>query len=140
MALSALADRKRKPTEQDLRGVLGTADPLWRDLKRRLQDDHGPLEEEWSFAGETYGWSLRMKEKKRNLVYLTPGRGCFLAGLALGAKAVEAARRAAALPRSVLDLIEAARPYAEGRGVRLEVRTRKDLSTVLDLVAVKCGH
>ncbi len=85
-----------------------------------------------------WGWSLRLKQKKRAIVYLTPCAKYFLAGFALGEKAVQAAQESA-LPDSVLEVIENAPKYPEGRGVRLEVRTKKDCEAVKLLAGIKMG-
>lgn len=136
MALSALEDKAREPGDKELATTLGAAHALWGELECGLQEAHGPLARQWHHAGAKYGWSLRLRDGKRVVVYLIPGRGGFLAGLVLGEKAVAAARRSD-LPRPVLALIEAARPYAEGRGVRIEVRDRRALAAVRKLVALK---
>jgi hypothetical protein len=39
-----------------------------------------------------------------------------------------------------LEIIDEAPKYAEGRGVRIEVRTKKDLEAVKQLAAVKMAH
>jgi hypothetical protein len=139
VALSALDDRTQPPTDQSLRDVLGRASDLWTALRNGLQADHGPLAEEWNFAGTKYGWSLRLKQKKRALVYLTPCHSSFLASFALGEKACRVAR-ASGLPAPILELIERAPKYAEGRGVRIPVRRRRDLAGVRKLVAIKAEN
>ena len=67
---------------------------------------------------------------------MTPQERCFLVGFALGERAVRAAH-AIPLADSVLAVIDEAPKYAEGRGVRIEVRTKKDIETVKRLAAVK---
>jgi hypothetical protein len=37
-------------------------------------------------------------------------------------------------------MLNAARPYAEGRGIRLETRTARDLATMKKLAAIKMAH
>ena len=54
----------------------------------------------------------------------------------LGEKACAAAREAG-IPAAVLAVIDAAPKYAEGRGVRISVRTKADLEGVLVIAAVK---
>jgi Protein of unknown function (DUF3788) len=136
MPLSAFEDRNIPPDEHALAATLGRVSSLWRDLAERLQADHGPLREEWQFAGARFGWSFRLKEPKRVLVYLTPCRGHFLASFALGERACAEARMAG-LPASVLALIDAAPRYAEGRGVRIPVRRKSDVEAVRKLAAIK---
>ena len=53
---------------------------------------------------------------------MTPCEGYFIASFALGEKAVRAAHETD-LPVSALEVIDIAKKYAEGRGVRLEVRS-----------------
>lgn len=72
----------------------------------------------------------------RTILYMTPRRRHFLVGFALGEKAVAAARRSD-LPASTLALIAEARKYAEGRALRLEIRTKKDLEVAKRLAAIK---
>jgi hypothetical protein len=136
MVLSAFENREVPPDEQSLAATLGRVSGLWRDLATRLQADCGPLREEWHFSGERFGWSFRLKQPKRVLVYLTPCRGHFLASFALGERACAEARTAG-LPASVLALIDAAPRYAEGRGVRIPVRRKSDVEAVRKLAAIK---
>jgi hypothetical protein len=138
VALSALDDRSVPPTDRALREVLGRAAALWTALEADLQAAHGPLAREWNFAGAKYGWSMRLRQKKRVLVYMTPGRSSFLASFALGEAACRAAREQG-LPAPMLALIDAAPKYAEGRGVRIPVRTRRDLDGILRLAAIKAA-
>jgi hypothetical protein len=70
---------------------------------------------------------------------MTPQKRRFLVGFALGEKAVRAAH-AIPLDGSVLALIDEAPRYPEGRGVRIEVRTKKDIETVKRLAAVKMAN
>jgi hypothetical protein len=138
MALSAFDDKSAPPTGPALGLTLGRTAGLWTRLKGDLQEAHGPLVEEWSFAGKNYGWSFRLKQGKRALVYMTPYRGYFLASFALGEKACRAAQDAG-VPPSILAIVDAAPKYAEGRGVRIPVRTLRDVTGVLKLAAVKAA-
>jgi hypothetical protein len=139
MALSAFDDKATRPGDRALADMLGPAHALWTSLRADLQHAYGPLIEEWNFSGPAYGWSFRLKQKKRALVYMTPCRAHFLASFALGEKACRAAKDSG-LPAAVLALIEAAPKYAEGRGVRIPVRTKRDLASVLSLAAIKMAN
>ena len=57
----------------------------------------------------------------------------------LGERACAAAR-AARLPASILTLIAEAPRYAEGRGIRIPVKTARDASDVGRLAAIKLAH
>lgn len=123
------------PADRELAAALGETDLLWRRFIRQMRVSHGPLVDEWSFS-KSFGWTLRLKQPKRVLVYLTPGQGHFLASFALGEKAC-AAIREAGVPDAIMAVVEAAPKYAEGRGVRIPVRTATDLEGVLAIAAIK---
>ena len=139
MAFSALDDKAREPTDTDVAEVLGDASHLWTDLKALMASQFDPLAEDWTFSGKKWGWSLRFKQKKRAVLYMTPSTGFFFAGFALGEKAVAAANTSD-LPRSLLEIINGSQKYAEGRGVRLEVWSAADLENVIKLAAIKMAN
>lgn len=139
MALSAFDDKSRTPRPTELKKTLGRTSDLWDKLKDHLESEYQPLSEKWTFAGKKWGWSLQLKQKKRTILYMTPREGFFSAGFVLGERAVRAARESG-LPDSVLALIDSARKYAEGRGVRIEVKTKKALDTTKKLAAIKMAN
>ena len=127
------------PGKRELAGLLGKAGTLWATLHADLCSQFGPLTEKWIFTRKTNHWALQLKQKKRTVVYLIPTAGAFRAAFALGEKACAPARESG-LPAPVLDLIERAPRYAEGRGVTLEVRTQKDARAVEAVAAVKMAN
>jgi hypothetical protein len=139
MALSAFDDRSKPPREDELAATLGPASAAWNELRRRVATRFAPLSEAWGFSGKSTGWGLRLGGEKRAILYMTPCRGYFLASFALGEKAVKAARDVD-LPASVWTAIDGAKRYAEGRGVRLEVRRVKDLAAIEKLAIVKMAN
>ncbi len=136
MALSALDDKSKKPDDGMVADVLGQSKGLWDAILAHLAEACPGVQHEWGFTGAKWGWSLRPKDKKRTIVYLTPCRGSFLASFALGEKAVAAAENSG-LPPQVLEAIRTAKPYVEGRGVRIEVHRQTDVETVKKLIALK---
>jgi hypothetical protein len=139
LALSAFDDKSQEPQAAELRKTLGRSGARWDELVAHIEAEYPPLTIGWGFAGAKWGWSLRLKQKKRTVLYMTPCDRHFLVGFALGEKAVKAAH-AVPLDESVLALIDKAPKYAEGRGVRVEVRTKKDMESVKRLAAVKMAN
>ncbi len=138
MALSAFDDRSHPPRSGELKKTLAASAPLWSRLIQDVATGHGPVSEQWSFSGAKFGWSLRLKRKDRVILYLTPQAGAFLVGVVLGEKAARAAHDEGA-PAPVVELIEAAPRYAEGRGIRMTVSARKDLDVARRLASLKMG-
>lgn len=133
--------RSAAPPSGELDGLLGRSRGAWDQLHAALAAGHGPLAEKWSFSGRTQRWSLQLKEarKKRTILYMIPCPGHFLAAFALGEKACRAAAESG-LPAAWLAAIENAPRYAEGRGLWLEIRNRKDAQNVMRLAAVKLAN
>ena len=136
MLRNAFAGQAERPTETELASALGSADGLWKELVANLKRELKLDAEDWNSHSVKAGWSLRLQSKKRNIVYLAPGVGCFLASFALGDKAVAEARKRR-LPAGVLKIIDQAKRYAEGTAVRMEVHTAKDANVVKTLAKIK---
>jgi len=136
MALSAFDDKAKQPQPDELEEMLGRTTAHWDDLREYLADAFPPLDETWNFAGAKWGWSLRLKQKRRTVLYLTPRRKHFLVGFALGEKAVKTAHESR-LPKSILRVIDEAPRYAEGRGVRIEIRNKGDREAVKLVAKIK---
>ena len=136
MALSIFDDESKPPKDAELAIALKDTFLFWNELKKLIALRFNPLSTEWGYSSKTTGWGMRLKNKDRTVLYMTPCEGYFLASFALGEKAVNAAHQDD-LPASVLKVIDSATKYAEGRGVRLEVRNGRDLRNVEKLTAIK---
>jgi hypothetical protein len=119
----------------------GRAAHLWSSLLDGLSADHGPFEERWAANAKTGWWTLRLVQRRggRTVIYLTVEDTGFVAGLVLGERAAGAARDAGLSP-AFLAALEAAPRYAEGRGLRVPVRTRSDVEDVRRAAALKMAR
>ena len=140
VALSAFDDPARPPTEAELAAILGPVMPLWTELVADVARHAGDIVEAWHHGGARYGWSMRLVRKDRNLVYLTPQPGTFLVGVALGEKAIAAAKAAGIASEHTLEIVAAAPKYAEGRGVRYPVASDDDLAVARELARIKLAR
>jgi len=139
VALSAFDDKLKKPGPDDLEKMLGRTSTHWDHLTTHIADEYAPLDVTWNFAGAKWGWSCRLKQKKRTVLYMTPCKKYFMVGFVLGEKAVKAAHESH-LPDWILTVIDEARKYAEGRGVRIEIRNKKSLEAAKKLAAIKMAN
>jgi hypothetical protein len=137
-APNAFIGKTTMPTAAELSAVLGETTKLWAELIDSLAKEQG-LDQEWNSFKPKYGWSLLLKLKKRRIVYLGPCVGCFRASFILGDKAVAAAR-ASNLPKRVLLLLDEAPRYPEGTGLRLLVKTARDLPAIRKLAQIKLAN
>jgi hypothetical protein len=137
MLANAFIGKPAKPTQDELAEALGgPAKALWDKLAAELAEAHGVTVEDWHSYSRKAGWALRLKRKDRAIVYLTPSRGCFMASFALGEKAAKAARESG-IPPAMVELIDNAKRYAEGRAVRIEVRGPGDVRAVVKVAVAK---
>ncbi|HET9305640.1 MAG TPA: DUF3788 family protein [Candidatus Sulfotelmatobacter sp.] len=132
---NAFAGQKNPPTQAELALALGESQSLWQELVSTLKQEF-QLTEEWGSSSVKAGWSLRLQSKKRNIVYLAPGKGSFPASFALGDRAIAAARQSE-LPARMLKIIAEAKRYAEGTAVRMEVQKPEDVAAVKILAKIK---
>lgn len=131
--------RGEPPTDAELRALLGASHRAWVLLLARIAERIGPVSPVWGITSRKAGWGLRVRRGERVIAYLSPRSGHFLVSFALGEKAVAAARERR-LPAAVLAAIEAAPRYAEGRGVRFEVRSARQVPALASLAGVKHEH
>src|SRR5271157_4218504 len=136
--VNAFIVKTKAPTEAEVAAALGATAGLWKQLVDWLAEQ-GAAIQEWNSYSPKYGWALRLKVKKRNIVYLGPCDGCFRVAFALGDKAVAAARKSD-LPKNTLKIIDEAPRYAEGTGVRLIVKAEKDLGAIKKLALIKMAN
>jgi hypothetical protein len=133
---SVLIDKSPRPNEKTLSGVLGASFKSWTEIKNAITEEHGTTREEWKHYGTKSGWVLKLLLKKRNMFFLIPGDRHFTLGFVFGDRAVEAIEKSN-LPAAMIREVKDARRYAEGRGLRIEVRNRTAVSHVLKLVDIK---
>ena len=127
------------PDEKVLARTLGGTKALWDELIRHVETEHAPVTHRWTASKTSALGFLRLVQKKRTILYLLPREGYFLTAFVFGEKGT-AAVRASDVPAAVVTMLNAARPYAEGRGIRLETRTARDLATMKKLAAIKMAH
>ena len=135
---NAFIGKTTKPTETEVAAALGSTAALWKQLVDWMAEQ-GVGESEWNSSGAKYGWALKLKLKKRTIVYLGPCNGCFRVAFVLGDRAVAAARKSD-LAKGTLKLLDEAPRYAEGTGVRLMVKAAKDLAAIRKLALIKLAN
>ena len=129
-------DKSVVPEDADLRGALGEKYELWMQIREKVYEKYPQGIEEWNFPGKKYGWSFRIKDKKRAIIYLLPREGAFLAAFVFGGRALDAILRSDVTEQIKSDL-EGAKVYAEGRGIRIPVPDRSGLKDIYTLIDIK---
>jgi len=136
MSANVFVDKLAKPDDQALVRALGKTYPLWVEIEKHVATAHGESTEEWKYYGPKSGWTLKTLHKKRNLFFFTACHGYFRIAFVFGDRAV-AQILISDLPKATIEEVKNAKKYAEGRGVRVEVKTRRDVESVKKLIAIK---
>lgn len=69
---NAFIGKTTQPTSAEITSALGPAAPVWEELPLRLRDEQKITIGEWTSSSPKHGWALRMKQKKRNILYMAP--------------------------------------------------------------------
>jgi hypothetical protein len=122
----------KPPDARQLATLLGRSRAAFSALTQRGSG----VTTEWKRYSKAAPWTLKVSRADRTLFYATPQPGAFETTVVLGERATEAAL-SGRVSKSLHASIRAARPYAEGRPVRIMVRGEEDLPGVEELLAVK---
>jgi hypothetical protein len=130
-------DKSMIPTESDLRIALGNESfSLWMEIVSFVKSVYSNPEPEWKFPGAKHGWSFRLKDKKRVIVYFLPREQYFMVAFNFGEIAFERIMNSD-ISRKIKTELSEAKQYPEGRGIRIEVRDNNDLTDVKKLIEIK---
>jgi hypothetical protein len=139
MPANAFIGKTEQPTDGELSAALGPAKATWDQLLADLAEELGVNVHEWKCHSVKWGWSLRVKRKARTIVWLSPSADCFTVLFILGSKAMSAVRQTR-FPQRIVKVLNDAPKYPEGTGVRLEVKSVKQLGPLMKLATIKLAN
>ena len=116
---SAFADKTITPHDHSLEKVLGSTFPCWKSIVEFTLASCAATTEEWKFTGEKSGWSFRISDNKRVLVYMMPFEQSFQLSMVFGPKAFEKII-GSDISQDIITELKHARVYAEGRDPDLD--------------------
>lgn len=129
-------DKSVVPDVTNLKAAISDTYPLWLKIVDYVHDQYPKAVDDWHYPGVKYGWSFRIKDKKRAIVYLIPKDNYFKAALVFGGKAMDAIRNSN-VSKVIIDELENAKVYAEGRGIRIDVKDESVMDDILRLIEIK---
>ncbi|WP_340111054.1 DUF3788 family protein [Maribellus mangrovi] len=139
MESSYFTDLDKKPDFSDLKTPLGSLFPVWMKIRDFAVEKYPKAIEEWHVSVKRYGWSFRIKDKRRAIVYLSPQKGHFRLTMVFGQKATDqiiVTDIADAIKKELLN----SRVYAEGRVIRLDIYDDKMVEDIKKLIEVKIAN
>ena len=139
MDASVFTDKEKKPGDGDLAAALGETFGLWLALRNSVLEKYPAALQEWHYPGQKFGWSFRMKDKKRAIIYFLPRDRFFKVAFVFGEKAT-AQVLASGIAPAIKSALEQAKAYAEGRGIRIDVRDGAGLTDIKKLIEIKLAN
>ncbi len=137
---NAFKGNANQPSEAELAAARGPSAKLWNEFIQWMAKEEGVAGQEWKgICVNKYGWSLRLKQKSRNVVYLGPGLDCFMVSFVLNDKALKTAKELR-LPMAVADALAASPRYPEGNALRLIVHRAGDLPAIRKIAMIKLAN
>lgn len=134
MDTSIFINKDKAPSETDLKKALGNNYETWVSIKDYVFKNCSGTFDEWNFS--KYGWNYRIKDKKRAIIYMMPYDNCFKASFVLGEKATKEILLSN-VSSSIKKIISSTKVYAEGRGVRIDVKDKNTLKDIIQIADIK---
>lgn len=139
MDKSCFPEKGSIPDEIQLSGCLENTYHLWQLLKSYVHQKYPNAKDEWNYPGEKYGWNFRIKDKKRAIIYLLPREKYFKVAFVFGQKATDTIMKSQISGEIKVEL-EAAKVYAEGRGIRIDITDETVIQDIKALIDIKIAH
>ncbi|MBL7740595.1 MAG: DUF3788 family protein [Chitinophagaceae bacterium] len=136
MNTSFFMDKNKMPSEKDLAKALGNTVSLWQEIHDYVHKKYPAAMDEWKVPMAKFGWSFRVKDKKRVIVYLGPRDTFFIVSFVFGQKAYDMILEST-VSEGVKSDLKAAKVYVEGRGVSIKVKDKKPLKDIFKLIDIK---
>lgn len=139
MDTSIFMNKAEKPDKVKLQLGIDKNIELWVLLRDRVYEKYPAATEEWNFPGKKYGWSFRIKDKKRAIIYLLPREGYFKVAFVFGQKATDQIMDSD-ISQKIKEELQNAKKYAEGRGIRIDVRNNEIIPDIERLIDIKLAN
>jgi hypothetical protein len=132
---SVFTDKESVPDDGCLKVSLGATYEFWQIFVNYVHSLYPKSIEEWSFS-KSGGWSFRIKDSRRAIIYLLPRDGFFKAAFVFGQKAADEVFKSE-VATAIKTELESAKAYAEGRGIRIEVKDGTIINDIKNLINIK---
>lgn len=137
--ISIFTNKSLPPDEKELAEKLAPTYPLWTAIRDGVLERWPQSRTEWSYPGKKFGWSFRIKDKKRAIIYLLPREGFFKAAFVFGENATHQILESD-VQEEIKEQLRQALPYAEGRGIRITIRKNADIQVIKFLLEIKMNN
>ncbi len=136
---SIFLDKTVKPTDKDLAEKLEATYELWKRLHDLVLIKYPNGLADWNFPGKKYGWSFRIKDKRRAIIYFLPRDQFFKVAFVFGDKAINDIMKTG-ISDKIKEELNQAKKYAEGRGIRIDIKDDSIFPDIEQLIDIKLKY
>jgi len=137
MAKDVFTDKKKQPTDSDLKTKLGPSYALIERTISPMQSEFQGVSAAWKFS-KSSGWYVTYDKKKKRLFYLFPADGDFVFKIVFNDKCLKQIK-GGSFPEFVMKMIENAKKYPEGTLCTFD-RSNFKPDTILELLRIKINN
>lgn len=137
--MSIFSEKTMIPTDRDLVNKLDINYKLWNQIHELVLSKYPEGLSEWKYPGKKYGWSFRIKDKKRVIIYMLPRDQYFKVAFVFGDKAVTKIMESN-ISNTIKTEISQAKKYVEGRGIKIDVKDDSIISDIGLLIDIKLNN
>ena len=134
---SIFLDKNKMPDSNDLKVALGKTYQWWQAIYEYVLLKYPKGTEKWNCS--KYGWSFRINDKKRAILYLLPRDKFFKVAFVFGQKATDIILQSN-ISNIIKKELESAKVYAEGRGIRMVIKNDSLMDDIKKLVDIKLAN
>ena len=136
MSIGAFTDKKQRPSQTEIQGMMGVGLTYWDELLQFVREQYAPEEEFRFMYGKKYGWAIRFQLRRKLLTSFYPTEGGLTVQINLGPDAVDQALEMS-LGENVMNVINRATAYSEGRWLFIPVKSPQDIQDIQRLIALR---
>jgi hypothetical protein len=135
---SVFTNPQASPDDNELKKALDSTYPFWQTIVGYVRSRYPMAAEQWSYS-KNGGWSFVLKDKKRAIIYLLPRDKYFKVAFVFGQKATDEVLKSP-VAEAIKSELESAKVYAEGRGIRIEVKHEIIVGDIEVLINIKLAN
>jgi hypothetical protein len=133
---SIFVNKSELPSIDNLQIALGDTFEIWKNIEAIAFENYPKAKANWFFSSQKFGWSYRVKDSKRVIIYLLPRDNFFKIAFIFGQNATEKIFESN-VSENIKSALKEAKVYAEGRGIRIDVRDRSNFHDIQELIKIK---
>ncbi|MEZ5359044.1 MAG: DUF3788 family protein [Candidatus Zixiibacteriota bacterium] len=134
---SVFTEKAVQPNDKLIAEALGKKYPLWQGAIAIAESICGPITQQWMYHGRKYGWYCKLLHKKKNILFMAPLDGYFRIVFLFNDQAVSEIEASDAISDTVKEDLRNGEQYNIGRSLNVNIKFKKNLADIRQLIEIK---